>query len=88
MAALPTILTRLAHRAAAESGFTARRWVRDQVDLAILRVEVERRLLGVRPAVTELMVALPNFYPVRSSPSLLAPRRLPPGRGKPHGENA
>src|SRR5262245_22785613 len=122
MAALPTILTQLTHHAAAQVGFTARRWGSGQVNPAALRVEVERRLAGVHPTVAELTVALPNPHVARSSPLCrphrllpgptrraarrgrppvirvrcnsdhadpppVAPRCLPPGRVKPHGEN-
>lgn len=59
MATTPTTLTALAQQAAAEIGFTARRWWRDAVDPAVLRVEVERRLVGAPPAIAELTVAIP-----------------------------
>jgi hypothetical protein len=59
MATTHTTLTALAQQAAAEIGFTARRWWRDAVDPAVLRVEVERRLVGAPPAVAELTVAIP-----------------------------
>lgn len=59
MATTHTTLTALAHQAAAEIGFTARRWWRDTANPAVLRVEVERRLVGAPPAVAELAVAIP-----------------------------
>jgi hypothetical protein len=59
MATPHVTLTQLAQQAAAQIGFTARRWWRDATDPAVLRVEVERRLVGAPPAVAELTVAIP-----------------------------
>ncbi|MGE0680046.1 MAG: hypothetical protein AB7P69_03915 [Candidatus Binatia bacterium] len=59
MATTHTTLTALAQQAAEQIGFTARRWWRDAVDPAVLRVEVERRLVGAPPAIAELTVAIP-----------------------------
>ncbi len=58
-------LTQLAHHAAAQIGFTVRRWWRDATDATILCVEVERRLMGAPPAVAHLRVPLPAL--VRTS---------------------
>jgi hypothetical protein len=52
-------LTQLAHHAAAQIGFTVRRWWRDTTDATVLCVEVERRLVGAPPAIAELRVPLP-----------------------------
>jgi hypothetical protein len=59
MATTHMTLTALAQQAAAQIGFTARRWWRDAVDPAVLCVEVERRLVGAPPAIAELKVAIP-----------------------------
>jgi hypothetical protein len=66
-------LTHLAQQAAAQIGFTARRWWRDAQDPAVLRVEVERCLVGARPAIAELTVAIPFSNTPRSSPPAPAP---------------
>ena len=52
-------LTQLAQHAAAQIGFTVRRWWRDATDSSVLCVEVERRLVGAPPARAELRVSLP-----------------------------
>ncbi len=52
-------LTQLAHHAAAQIGFTVRRWWRDTTDATVLCVEVERRLVGAPPAIAALRVPLP-----------------------------
>ena len=52
-------LTQQAQAAAALIGFTARRWWRDPTDPSLLRVEVERRLVGAPPAVATLAIPLP-----------------------------
>ena len=77
MAALPTILTPLAHQAAAQVGFTARLWWRGQADPAVLGVDVERRLVGVCSTVAELTVARLYPHPARSSTLHHACRLLP-----------
>ncbi len=51
-------LTQRAQEAAAHIGFTVRRWWRDPTDPSLLRVEVERRLVGAPPAIAELTVPL------------------------------
>jgi hypothetical protein len=60
MTTLRPTLTQLAHDAAAQIGFTVRRWWRDATDATILCVEVERRLVGAPPAIAELRVPLPS----------------------------
>ena len=52
-------LTQRAQEAAAHIGFTARRWWRDPTNPSLLRVEVERRLVGAPPAVATLTIPLP-----------------------------
>ncbi len=42
-------LTQLAQQAAAQIGFTPRRWWRETTDPQVLRVEVERRMVGAPP---------------------------------------
>jgi hypothetical protein len=76
MATPSTTLTVLAHQAAAEIGFIARRWWRDANDPSVLRVEVERRMVGARPAIAELTVAIP--FPRTPRPSTPAPAPTPP----------
>jgi hypothetical protein len=80
MATPHVTLTHLAQQAAAQIGFTVRRWWRDMNDPAVLRVEVERRLVGARPAIAELAVAIPFPQTPRQSPpaSAPAPPRTPP----------
>ncbi len=56
-------LTHLAQQAAAQIGFTVRRWWRDATDAAVLQVEVERRLVGAPPAIVVLRVPLPTSVP-------------------------
>ena len=71
-------LTQLAQHAAAQIGFTVRRWWRDTTDPFVLCVEVERRLVGASPAVAELRVPLPSAARsplTRSKP--LCPRTRP-----------
>ncbi len=72
-------LTQLAENAAAQIGFTVRRWWRDAIDPTIRRVEVERRLVGAPPAIAELRVPLPT--PARAQrPAVKAP--TPPTRSR------
>jgi hypothetical protein len=68
-----TTLTHRAQQAAAQIGFTLRRWWRDKTDPSVLRVEVERRLVGARPAIAQLTVAIPFPQPPRPSPPASAP---------------
>jgi hypothetical protein len=80
-------LTALAEQTAAYIGFTLRRWWRDRTEPALLRVEVERRLVGAPPAIAVLTVAIPHHpgarrpsparasSPVRSQPSSRSSRR-------------
>jgi hypothetical protein len=51
MAPSHTTLTQLAQQAAAQIGFTARCWWREKTEPEVLRVEVERRLVGTPPAI-------------------------------------
>jgi hypothetical protein len=60
MATPHATLTQLAQQAAAQIGFTVRRWWRDTTKPDVLRVEVERRLVGAPPAIAELTVAIPH----------------------------
>jgi hypothetical protein len=53
-------LTQLAQQAAAQIGFTLRRWWREKTDPQVLRVEVERRLVGAPPAIAVLAVTIPH----------------------------
>jgi hypothetical protein len=55
----PTFMQRAQH-AAAQIGFTVRRWWRDATDFTVLCVEVERRLIGAPPAIAQLRVPLPS----------------------------
>jgi len=68
----PTFM-QLAQHAAAQIGFTVRRWWRDATDFTVLCVEVERRLMGAPPAIAQLRVPLPS--PARARLS-----RMPPGQ--------
>jgi hypothetical protein len=86
-------LTALAQQTAAQLGFTLRRWWREKTDPAVLRVEVERRLVGAPPAVAVLTVAIPQspsarpsrpavaLSPARSQPSTRPTRRATGTRG-------
>jgi hypothetical protein len=65
--ALPhATLAALAQQTAAQLGFTLRRWWRDRSEPTVLRVEVERRLVGAHPAVAVLTVAIPPSPASRS----------------------
>jgi len=55
-----TTLTHRAQQAAAQIGFTLRRWWREKTEPAVLRVEVERRLVGAPPAIAVLTVTIPQ----------------------------
>jgi hypothetical protein len=80
-------LTALAEQTATRIGFTLRRWWRDRAEPALLRVEVERRLVGAPPATAVLTVTIPPppavrrprpalaAAPVRSQPSSRPPQR-------------
>jgi hypothetical protein len=67
MATPHVTLTHLAQQAAAQIGFTLRRWWRDKTDPSVLRVEVERRLVGARPAIANLTVAIPSEHTNRTN---------------------
>src|SRR3954468_14853445 len=80
------ILTTLAEQTAAQIGFTLRRWWREKTEPAVLRVEVERRLVGAPPAIAVLTVPIPlspSSRPARPAPAT-APTpsrvRTPPRR--------
>ena len=60
MATPRSTLTQLAQQAAVQIGFTMRRWWREATEPAVLRVEVERRLVGAPPAIAVLTVAIPH----------------------------
>ena len=53
------MLTLLAQQAATRIGFTVRRWWQEKAEPSVLRVEVERRLVGAPPAIGELRVPIP-----------------------------
>jgi len=72
-------LQTLAEQAASKIGFTLRRWWQDATNPSVLRVEVERRMIGAPPAIGELTVAVPDKTPQRQKPSPLVsarPRKL------------
>jgi hypothetical protein len=78
-------LTALAQQTAAQIGFTLRRWWREKTEPAVLRVEVERRLVGAPPAIAVLTVAIPSSpssRPTSPAPAASAPSRVrtPPRR--------
>jgi hypothetical protein len=60
MATPHVTLTSLAQQTATQIGFTLRRWWREKTEPAVLRVEVERRLVGAPPAIAVLTVAIPQ----------------------------
>ena len=60
MATAHPTLTQLAQETAAHIGFTLRRWWREKTEPAVLRVEVERRIVGAPPAIAVLTVAIPS----------------------------
>src|SRR3954470_7341851 len=86
-------LTTLAEQTAAHIGCTLRRWWREKTEPAVLRVEVERRLVGAPPAIAVLTVAIPPSpasqrprpafaaSPARSQPSTRPTRRATGTRG-------
>jgi len=72
-------LQTLAEQAASKIGFTLRRWWQDATNPSVLRVEVERRMIGAPPAIGQLAVAVPDTTPQRRKPSPPAsarPRKL------------
>jgi hypothetical protein len=93
MATPHATLTALAEQTAAQIGFTLRRWWRERTEPAVLRVEVERRLVGAPPALAVLTVAIPPSpasrhprpavaaSPARSQPSTRPTRRATGTRG-------
>jgi hypothetical protein len=80
MATPHATLTQLAQPAAAQIGFTVRRWWRERTEPAVLCVEVEQRLVGAPLAGAILTVAIP--HPHSSRHPSLAPA-LPPLRARP-----
>jgi hypothetical protein len=83
MATPRSTLTHLAQQAAVQIGFTVRRWWREATEPAVLRVEVERRLVGAPPAIAVLMVAIPHSPSSRQSspaPASSPARSRPPTR--------
>src|SRR5262249_24053053 len=56
-------LTQLAQQAAAQIGFLPRRWWRETVESQVLRVEVERSMVGAPPAIAVLTVPIPHALP-------------------------
>jgi membrane-associated phospholipid phosphatase len=74
-------LTQLAHQAAAQIGFTARRWWRDATEPSLLCVEVERRLVGAPPAVAQLRVIIPPHHALPPRHAAIA---TPSPRPRPH----
>jgi hypothetical protein len=72
-------LTQLAQQAAAQIGFLPRRWWREKTDPQMLRVEVERRLVGAPPAIAVLTVAIPH-PPAAQRTSLARPLSEKTGR--------
>ena len=65
MATAHPTLTQLAQETAAHIGFTLRRWWREKTEPTVLRVEVERRLVGAPPAIAVLTVAIPSPLPTQ-----------------------
>jgi len=100
MATPHATLTALAQQTAAQIGFTVRRWWRERTEPAVLRVEVERRLVGAPPAVAILTVAIPHLQssrhprptpassPVRSGPTPRTTRRATGTRRPKQSRNA
>jgi hypothetical protein len=71
-------LAHLAQQTAAKIGFTLRRWWREKTDPQVLRVEVERRLLGAPPAIAVLTVVIPHPSAARqTSPARAASATRP-----------
>jgi hypothetical protein len=71
-------LTQLAQQAAAQIGFTPRRWWRETTDPQVLRVEVERRMVGAPPAIAVLTVTIPHPLPAQHiSPARALPASRP-----------
>jgi hypothetical protein len=73
------VLQTLAEQAASKIGFTLRRWWQDAKNPAVLRVEVERRMIGAPPAVGELTIDVPDLVPQRQKkvpPVTTRPRKL------------
>jgi hypothetical protein len=78
MATPHSTLTQLAQQAAAQIGFTPRRWWRETTDPQVLRVEVERRMVGAPPAIAVLTVTIPHPLPAQHlSPARALPASRP-----------
>jgi len=76
-------LSQLAQQAASQIGFTLRRWWREKTEPAMLRVEVERRLVGAPPAIAVLNVTIPH-PPLIQQPSLARTRSASRSRSAKH----
>ena len=79
--ALPhATLAALAQQTATQLGFTLRRWWREHSEPGVLRVEVERRLVGAPAAIAVLTVAIPHSLAARprSPARAAAPERSQP----------
>ena len=80
MAMSHSTLTQLAQQAAAQIGFLPCRWWCEKTDPQVLRVEVERRLVGAPPAIAVLTVTIPPSLSSRyASPAPVAS----PARSRP-----
>jgi len=73
-------LTTLANQTATQIGFTLRRWWREKTEAAVLRVGVERRLVGAPLGIAVLTTAIPQSPSSRhASPTPVAS----PARSRP-----
>jgi hypothetical protein len=92
MATPRPVLTALAEQTAVQIGFTLRRWWREKTEPTVLRVEVERCLVGAPSAIAVLTVPIPqtpatrppspvrDASPVRSQPASRPTRRATASR--------
>ena len=79
-------LTQLAQQVAARIGFTPRRWWRETTDPQVLRVEVERRMVGAPPVIAVLTVTIPHPLPAQHiSPARAVPTARPRSRTRTAG---
>jgi hypothetical protein len=60
MTILRPTLAHLAQQAAAQLNFTRRRWWREKTNSQVLRVEIERRLVGAPLSIAVLTVPIPS----------------------------
>jgi hypothetical protein len=81
-------LTALAQQTAAQIGCTLRRWWREKTEPAVLRVEVERRLVGTRPAIAVLTVTIPQSSSSRPTSPAAAASPAPSGARTPSKRRA